>query len=294
MTRRAAGVGVAVIGLVLAGCGSTTAGSGGSDSASPGGTQDQVLVAAYSATSGAKTARTSIAVKVDASAQGSSLNTSLSGDGVIDFATGDRDLVTHLPTGGQTEQRSVGGVLYTQAAAVGGTPPAKPWVRVTLPPGAGGASAIQDPTQVLGYLRTTARSLTKVGKDTVRGTATTHYRADLDLTKAVAASGATPQPGQPDPAQLLRQQLGRDTLPVDVWVDAQQRVWRLQTVFPFQQGSGSATASPSTTTTAGTASFTEEFYDFGVPVSVQAPPPDQVQEAPAVSQVPVSPPPPTS
>jgi len=72
---------------------------------------------------------------------------------------------------------------------------------------------------------------------------------------------------------------------MDVWVDSQQRIARLRTVLPLPSSASAATAptaapapSPSPTP-AGTATSIEEFYDFGVPVNVQAPPPDQVQTA---------------
>lgn len=272
----------------------------------------KVLAAAYQATSGAHTARVQIRTRLDANGAGASVNTSSAADGVIDFSNGTRQIVTQQPTGGQTESRLVGGVLYTQVpAALAGQPGQKPWLKITLP--AGSASGTQDdPTQALSYLRGAARSIRKVGTEKVRDAQTTHYTAEIDLARLAAQATPSPAAGQPDPSTLLRRLLGRDTLPIEIWVDDQQRVRRLQTTLPVQQFSGTATATPSaapgapvppsasadappatpsaagTPKTSGVATSTEEFYDFGVAVDVQPPPADQVQDGPVV-RVPASP-----
>jgi len=238
-----------------------------------------VVAAAFQATRGAHTARVQIRIQVTAGSSGSSLNASTTADGVLDFANGTQDLTTRQPTGGTLETRTVGGATYTQLpAAVAGRPGTKPWLKVVVPPGLKRPSSFYDPTQVLGLLRGAASSVTTVGKETVRRERTTHYKVQIDLTKLQAEAGRTAASGQPNPYSLLRKLLGRDTLPMDVWVDSQQRIARLRTVLPLPSSASAATAptaapapSPSPTP-AGTATSIEEFYDFGVPVNVQAPP----------------------
>lgn len=277
---------------IVAGCGSTgSPGSSGSTGSSGAGSSDvdgQVLAAAYTATTGARTARVQIRTSVQAKGTGASLNSSNTSDGILNLANGDRDITTQLPTGGQTESRRVAGVVYSKVAIIGNAPPpTKPWIKVTIT-GAAANSTTDDPTQALSYLRAAARSISKVGTEQVRGQDTTHYKAEIDLAKLATAGGQTPPPGQPDAGEALRRLLGRDTLPVEIWVDAQQRICRIQTVSPIVSGSASggsgsasSTAAPSATpTNSGTATIIEEFYDFGAPADIQAPPADQVSDAP--------------
>jgi len=274
---------VATVGVLAAACSTSgptgNAGSGSTSAA-------KVVAAAFQATRGAHTARVQIRIQVSAGSAGSSLNASTTADGVLDFANGTQDLTIRQPTGGTLETRTVGGATYTQLpAGVAGRAGTKPWLKVVVPAGLKRPSSLTDPTQVLGLLRGAARSVTTVGKETVRGERTTHYKVQIDLTKLQAEAGRTAASGQPNPYSLLRKLLGRDTLPMDVWVDSQQRIARLRTVLPLPSGAGAATAptaapAPSLSPTpAGTATSIEEFYDFGVPVNVQAPPPDQVQSA---------------
>ena len=273
---------VATVGVLAAACG--TSGTTGSASSGSHPSGAKVVAAAFQATRGAHTARVQIRIQVTAGSSGSSLNASTTADGVLDFANGTQDLTTRQPTGGTLETRTVGGATYIQLpAGVAGRPGTKPWLKVVLPPGLKRPSSFYDPTQVLGLLRGAASSVTTVGKETVRRERTTHYKVQIDLTKLQAEAGRTAASGQPNPFSLLRKLLGRDTLPMDVWVDSQQRIARLRTVLPLPSSASAATAptaapapSPSPTPT-GTATSIEEFYDFGVPVNVQAPPPDQVQ-----------------
>jgi len=274
---------VATVGMLAAACGT----SGPTGSASSGPTSGaKVVAAAFQATRGAHTARVQIRIQVTAGSAGASLNASTTADGVLDFANGTQDLTIRQPTGGTLETRTVGGATYTRLpAGVAVRPGAKPWLKVVVPLGLKRPSSLTDPTQVLGMLRGAARSVTTVGKETVRGERTTHYKVQIDLTKLQAEAGRTAASGQPNPYSLLRKLLGRDTLPMDVWVDSQQRISRLRTVLPLPGSASAATAptagpapSPSPTRS-GTATSIEEFYDFGVPVNVQAPPADQVQSA---------------
>jgi len=273
---------VATVGVLAAACGT----SGTTGNASSGSTSGaKVVAAAFQATRGAHTARVQLRIQVSAGSAGSSFNASTTADGVLDFANDTQDLTIRQPTGGTLETRTVGGATYTQLPAGLRRPGTKPWVKVVVPPGLKRPSSLNDPTQILGLLRGAASSVTMVGKETVRRERTTHYKVQIDLTKLQAEAGRTAAPGQPNAYSLLRKLLGRDTLPMDVWVDSKQRIARLRTVLPLPSSASAATAptaapAPSPNPTpAGTATSIEEFYDFAVPVNVQAPPPDQVQTA---------------
>jgi hypothetical protein len=80
-----------------------------------------------------------------------------------------------------------------------------------------------DPSQMLQYLRATS-NVDEVGKDTVRGVATTHYAARVQLDKV--ADRVSPQA-----ARALKQAthaLGTKEIPMDVWVDSDGLVRRVE------------------------------------------------------------------
>jgi hypothetical protein len=111
----------------------------------------------------------------------------------------------------------------------------KPWVRVDLDSftqalgasdqlGQGGS----DPTQMLTMLRASGQP-SVVGSESVRGVQTTHYHALVDLGRYAEVVPADQRSAVQRSAQLLERVTGSSSLPVDVWVDAQQRVRRFST-----------------------------------------------------------------
>jgi hypothetical protein len=120
-----------------------------------------------------------------------------------------------------------------------------------------------DPTQYLLWLSALGPGITKIGEADVRGVPTTRYRAAVDLN----ALEAQAPPGKEDDwaayVQTLRDRLGLASIPVEVWVDGEGLIRRFNHEYGF---SAEGT----------TAVVTTELFDFGVPVDVTAPPPDQV------------------
>jgi hypothetical protein len=116
----------------------------------------------------------------------------------------------------------------------------------------------QDPAQILAYLRGAGASK-KVGTEQVAGVPTTHYKVMVDLKKARANSDSAAAKAAVD--QLLKTLGGRTTIPIEVWVDAQDRVRRQRVSY---------TADIRKTQT--DLDFTTDFVKFGVPVKVAQPP----------------------
>jgi hypothetical protein len=83
-----------------------------------------------------------------------------------------------------------------------------------------------DPTQLLDMLGKSSSGVEKVGMETVAGVETTHYHATIDLAKAVKESGATQ--GE---AEQLRKTIGAQELPIDVWIDGDGYVRRVDENF---------------------------------------------------------------
>jgi hypothetical protein len=115
-----------------------------------------------------------------------------------------------------------------------------------------------DPTQMLDYLRATSGKIEKVGTEDVRGVETTHYRAEVDLDRVAEQAPAELRKTFRTSIQSLKQGLGTDIVPVDVWVDDENLVRRLQEHLSVAGG--------------GKIDFSVDFYDFGTPVTVTPPP----------------------
>ncbi len=270
---RAAGVAALTVALVV-GCSSQDDGAAPTDGAGspsvPAPTAEaaagsDALAKAYDDTAAAGTARTELSIGGEVTPGGS-----ITGEGSVDFTDGSAVIILSVPGAGQVETRQVDGIVYTRVPEelAGRLPGGFGWVRIdpreaagqqlggALPQGQTGG----DPTQVLAYLRALSGDVTEIGQEDVRGTPTTHYRATADLREAARANGA-------DDAQIeqIVQTLGQDTLPIEVWIDEDGRVRRIRQDVPVPAGTAGGDQ-PSTT------SLTQEFFDFGAQVDVQAPP----------------------
>ena len=148
----------------------------------------------------------------------------------------------------------------------------KPWVKLDLQQAgkklgldmSAMTSNQNDPSQMLDYLRA-GGNVTKLGDDTVRGVATTHYRARVDLRKAADAAPASKRATVRKNAQRLIQLTGVKSYPVEVWIDGKSLVRRMK----FTLNYGRLLAGAKFT-------ISMDLYDFGTPVNVQAPPADEV------------------
>ncbi len=273
--------GIAAITLV-AGCGSSSTSGSAGFFPSPGapagndaGGPHTLLAASVAKTEAAKNAQ--IHMDVQSSAGGQSVD--VTGDGIIDFTSGKFQLVMNLPQtaglGGTIEERVIDGVVYIQLpAAAGIVTGGKTWIKVDASRLSGGSSPSslgQDPTQYLGMLRSVSDSVTNLGPAEVRGVQTTHYRAQVDLTKAAAASGA-------DAASIaqFKTAFGTTTIPEDVYIDAKGLTRRVSISFAPTGGSASAAAAVSFSTTV-------DLFDFGSTDTsdIVAPPPGEVGSLPS-------------
>jgi hypothetical protein len=211
---------------------------------------------------------------------------SFTADGLFDYddSTGSMtlDMGSLLPLEGvgQFELRMVDETLYMRLPSLMGLglPTDKEWV--SLEPGKalegagfGGfdpSSMQQDPAQLLRLLRASSE-VTEAGTATIRGVETTRYTAKLDLRKSIEASAkeleltAEQRALLRQAAEQLVDQVETDTLPVEVYVDADGLLRRLALDLSMNV-EGQALSMKQTT----------DFYDFGVDVDVEAPPASQV------------------
>jgi hypothetical protein len=145
-----------------------------------------------------------------------------------------------------------------------------------------------------------------VGKETVRGAATTHYHGSLDLGKALSTLGNGQGGGLFGSAGGQALPGLAASVPVDAWIDGGGRVRKLETrldLMPFmrallgafsglgqsgQPGQAKATVPSLAPNAKAEVSLSFELYDFGAKVDVAPPPADQVGPPPAGFKLPGS------
>ncbi|MDP1795147.1 MAG: LppX_LprAFG lipoprotein, partial [Acidimicrobiales bacterium] len=149
------------------------------------------------------------------------------------------------------------------------------WIRLTKADLAGQAArAAQfinsirkqvDPRTTLDALGANVPDLEEVGKQTLRGAETTHLRGRVDLSdKAIAAAPASEQEG----LRSAQKVFGADGYPVDVWLDADGRVRRVQ--YDITSGEGAAKA---------TTTVKLDLYDFGKAPAIALPAASEIGDA---------------
>jgi hypothetical protein len=147
----------------------------------------------------------------------------------------------------------------------------KHWLKLDMSKYAGSSSQTQqsDPTSALDALRGVSNDVQDLGHASVRGVDTTHYRANIDLAKALVHL-STKQRAR---VQSALSQFG-STFPMDVWLD-HDGVPRRYSITIDVTKAGS------------TGHLTEgfDFYDFGTPVSVKVPNADDVADFSQLQQI---------
>ncbi|MGW7255314.1 hypothetical protein [Streptomyces sp. NPDC054834] len=262
-------IGSAVATLVLAAglaaCGSDDGSAAGGDakggaSATP---RAEAVRDAYRKTVAADTARMTVSTKAVADGQAVTAH----GTGLVKLGEG-ASRMTLTSQGTEIEQRVVDGVVYQKpsGARKGTVPDGKTWMKIDLArlarSGSAGGSRFSDPAQPLRYLKGVGSdNVTRVGTETVDGTATTHYRVAVPVS-ALASGNA----GQ---AAELRRQLGTSSLPVDAWVDGQGRLRQESVRLALHPLKDRA---PGQRDTQVVSSTVLKFADFGTKVDVAAPP----------------------
>jgi hypothetical protein len=162
-------------------------------------------------------------------------------------------------------------------------PGSKPWIRIDMQKlgervgldfGALMQSSQSNPTQQLDYLRSVGGDLKDLGKQTVGGVETTHYRGTVDLNdyEKLVPEGQR-ESVRKSIEQVEKSMGGRSTYPVDVWVDSSDRVRRM--AFDMKSDTPQGTVATS---------MQIDLSDFGAPVHVQLPAKSQTIEFDQLTQ----------
>ena len=159
---------------------------------------------------------------------------------------------------------SIGTTTYQRIEGLD-LPPGKEWVRIA-PTDLGVPQTRQsigsgDPADGLQFLEGVSNARAS-GSAEVRGVPTTKYRVTIDIQRLVdlmAKGSEKLSPGFADGLRELRDQIDLSRLPGAVWLDEAGRVRRFRLAMPIPGDNVSVVS-------------TTEFYDFGAPVSISAPP----------------------
>ncbi|QIN81316.1 hypothetical protein GBA63_00770 [Rubrobacter tropicus] len=252
----------------------------------------ETVQVAYKETAAEQTAKTSFEITTtgppmdpNESGQSAPMEMTITGQGIMDFSGAASSLTMEMFGMGNFEMRQIGNTVYMKMPEGGPAqmPGARPWIRVDLDdayereyganPAQMPGGAAGDPTRQLEYLRGVSDSVEKVGTEKVRGVQTTRYEAILDLRKEAAGRGAEVREAQEE----IIEQIGTSKLPVEVWLDDQNRVRRyaMDVAVPVPENA-SAPGMPEGGKMR--TSMVAEYYDFGTPVEVQAPPQEQTTD----------------
>lgn len=261
-------------GVLATGCGTQVA-MAGSTTAS--------LTAAVTQTT-AQTAR----IAVTTSMQMPGMTMSFTESGAFDFAHSRGTLSMSNPVGLTEVFVSAKTYIKLPTSAGMSLPKGKSWIDAdTGMPGNLAASTLggilpspltggnDNPADLLASLTAISGSIAKQGTSTIRSVPVTEYRVNIDPAKAEARVPSWDRAS----FQEFAQGLGTGTIPVDVWVDSQNLVRQMQVTqhLPGGAGTPSGAGTPATVVTQ-----TIDFYDFGVPVRVSAPPAAEVASLPQV------------
>jgi len=124
----------------------------------------------------------------------------------------------------------------------------------------------ENPLEYVAFLRGVTDGAEELGEEDVRGVATTHYRATVDLKRVTDKSADAMRVSEETREGLQREvdrliaETGLSSIPVEVWLDADGLVRRFVMTIEVGKGSQSVRAESRV-----------ELHDFGVRVDVESP-----------------------
>ncbi|MBA3430890.1 MAG: hypothetical protein H0U16_05355 [Actinobacteria bacterium] len=258
----------------LAACALVTAGCAGEE------TLRDTLAKAAERTQGAQSSRVSYEMRITSA--GAPETIEFGGRGLFDYQEGRGRFTFDFSelgaaigqSGGEMEIIYDSLVVYMKYPAITSSlPDAKPWISIDLRAldntEGGDLGALyqlsgNDPTQYLTFLRGVSDDIETIGEEDVRGVPTTHYRATVDLDAAADAVPDEEAGTIRTSIEQLKEQLGDDSLPVEVWIDDDGLPRRTRQDITLE-------GPPQVQQR-----VTMELYDFGTQVDVEPPPSDEV------------------
>jgi hypothetical protein len=187
----------------------------------------------------------------------------MTGTGVEDLSERQARIEMQVPGAGDMEVIADELVMYIHFDLLSGELGGKEWMKVDLEHtyeslgiDVGGLGQVgQGTSEQLKMLGEVSGGISEVGREQVRGVDTTHYSATVDLRK------------YPDEdIEKIIEVTGQSEIPMDVWIDDDQRVRRIEWQQSVAQGQAPA-------------KIVAEYVRFGVPVDIDIPEDDEVFDA---------------
>jgi len=259
VTAAAVLVVAAVVGIVVG----TSGGSHGTPA--PGRAPGAAVLDAIDSTLGAKTAALHLSMVMDVPGAGQITAT---GDGQIDFSSDSSQLTVGyqgIPTLGTTKMTEIytGGSMYLSMPQITTLLPGKSWIAVPV----GSSSAApgsSNPAAMFQILRSQGDQVTPLGPSTIDGAPVEGYH--VVVTQADVQRGLTHSSLPASMVQSVESELGSAGMDMDVYVDSSTGLMRRMDATLHLTVSGQPVS----------ATVTEDTTDYGTPVSIAAPPADQV------------------
>jgi hypothetical protein len=255
--------------VLAAGCGTVHAGSGGNPVS---------LSAAVQSTS-AQSARIAVTTTV----RMGSMSVSYTESGIFDFAHARGEISMQTPM--NMTELFLPPKTYIKLSGAGGPglPKGKSWMELDSPslgsaavPGLSPFGATSPANLLTALTALSAGTVKNLGASTVRGVAVTGYRVTIDQAKLLQAA-KVPAALRAGYRQFITS-LGTGSMSANIWVDSGNLVRRVTFTFKLStaMSGGMSGAMGGTAGKAPQMTETTDFYDFGVPVHLSAPPAAQI------------------
>jgi len=213
----------------------------------------------------------------------------LQGSGVIDSKRRSASMtmrfsgLPNVPSGAKIDEVMQNFVVYMRSPLFErGLPSGKSWMKLDLRKssqqfGIDPSQMSTDPTKALDQLRAVSGRVERVGRESVRGVSTTHYRARADLRRYPNLVPPERRDAARKGVEKLIQLTGTSGFPEDVWIDSRKHIRRFALEFQMRVPNLPGDAKISM-------KMQQELYDFGVPVRVEVPPADETFDATELAQ----------
>ena len=222
------------------------------------------VVSAAKTTAAQQTAHLDLSGSI--SVEGHSLT--IGGSGSVDFAQHDESLNANYSAEGQSESIGIiltGGTMYESVPGISTIEPGKSWISsdiAAMEKSAGSTSPLSgvDPTADIALLEQDGASVSSLGSSTVDGVDVTGYR--VDISKSVIQSETQNLPSW---AKQAASSVDFSGVTLDVYIDGANEFRRITVMLQIAEAGQTVNAA-----------MNEDFSQYGDPVSISAPPADQV------------------
>jgi hypothetical protein len=225
-----------------------------------------LLAAAVRNTEAAGGAEVTFSMRMESSALPQPVE--MSGSGVEDARNRRSQMTFESPLAGTMEVVSEDLSVYMRSEMFGAALGGKEWMKIDMRRAlssfgldVGGSGQFgQSASEQLRMLRAVSGDVSEEGHEQVAGTETTHYSATVDMRRYPDVMPEDQREAARKGVERLIELTGESEIPMDVWIDGDERVRRMRWQQSMRQGSMDMKMD-----------ITAEYVRFGVPVDIDVP-----------------------